>query len=106
MLSYKKSRLFKSGEGAIYMRISCNGTRVECPTGKSIEPSPWSQNKEKAKGSSKMAVDLNNFIDETEIKLFQLFQEMQEDGTIATACELYNLFFNIGSHNKYGAYEG
>lgn len=100
VLFYKKSRLLKSGEGAIYMRISCNGTRVECPTGKSIEPSLWSQNKEKARGSSKKAVDLNCFIDETEIKLFKLFQEMQSDGTVVTARELYNRFFNIGPHKK------
>ncbi|WP_303029397.1 phage integrase SAM-like domain and Arm DNA-binding domain-containing protein [Bacteroides acidifaciens] len=100
VLFYKKSRLLKSGDGAIYMRISCNGTRVEYPTGKSIEPSLWSQNKEKAKGSSKKAIDLNNYIDDTEIKLFKLFQEMQADGTVVTARELYNRFFNIGPHKK------
>ncbi len=32
VLFYKKARLLKSGEAAIYMRISCNGTRVDCPT--------------------------------------------------------------------------
>lgn len=100
VLFYKKSRLLKSGEGAIYMRITCNGTRVECPTGKSIDPALWNQNKEKAKGNSPKAVDLNYFIVETEIKLFKLFQEMREDGTVITARELYNRLFNIGPHKK------
>lgn len=100
LLFYKKSRLLKSGEAAIYMRISCNGTRIECPTGKSIEPNLWSQNKEKAKGSSKKAVDLNEYIDDASIRLFKLFEEMQADGSVVTARELYNRFFNIGPHKK------
>lgn len=100
LLFVKRSRLLKSGEAAIFMRISVNGTRIETNTGKSIEPHLWNQSKERAKGSSKKAIDLNNFIDDTEIRLFQLFQEMQADGSVVTARELYNRFFNIGPHKK------
>ena len=82
------------------MRITANGTRVECNTGKSIEPHLWNQAKERVKGSSKKAIDLNNFIDDTEIKMFKLFQEMQEDGSVVTAQELHNRYFNIGPHKK------
>lgn len=32
--------------------------------------------------------------------MFQLFQEMQQDGSVITATELYNRFFNIGPHKK------
>lgn len=100
LLFAKRSRLLKSGEAAIFMRITANGTRVECNTGKSIEPHLWNQAKERVKGSSKKAVDLNNFIDDTEIKMFKLFQEMQEDGSVVTAQELHNRYFNIGPHKK------
>lgn len=100
LLFAKRSRLLKSGEAAIFMRITANGTRVECNTGKSIEPHLWNQAKERVRGSSKKAIDLNNFIDDTEIKMFKLFQEMQEDGSVVTAQELFNRFFNIGPHKK------
>lgn len=100
LLFAKRSRLLKSGEAAIFMRITANGTRVECNTGKSIEPHLWNQAKERVKGSSKKAIDLNNFIDDTEIKMFKLFQEMQEDGSVVTAQELHNRYFNIGPHKK------
>ena len=100
LLFAKRSRLLKSGEAAIFMRITANGTRVECNTGKSIEPHLWNQAKERVKGSSKKAIDLNNFIDDTEIKMFKLFQEMQEDGSVVTAQELHNQYFNIGPHKK------
>lgn len=96
----KRSRLLKSGEAAIFMRIICNGTRIETNTDKTIEPNLWNQAKERAKGNSKKALDLNNFIDDTEIRMFQLFQEMQQDGSVITATELYNRFFNIGPHKK------
>lgn len=100
LLFVKRSRLLKSGEAAIFMRISVNGTRIETNTGKSIEPHLWNQSKERAKGSSKKAIDLNNYIDDTEIRLFKLFEEMQADGSVVTARELYNRFFNIGPHKK------
>ncbi len=90
LLFFKKIRLLKSGVAAIYMRISCNGTRVECFTGKTIEPNLWNQSKEKAKGNSKKAVDLNEYIDDAGIRPFKFFQEMQEDGSVVTARELYN----------------
>ena len=100
LLFAKRSRLLKSGEAAIFMRISCNGTRVETNTGKSIEPHLWNQNKERAKGTSKKAIDLNNYIDDVEIGMFKMFQEMQSDGSVATAQELFNRYFNIGQYKK------
>ena len=100
LLFAKRSRLLKSGEAAIFMRISCNGTRVETNTGKSIEPHLWNQNKERAKGTSKKAIDLNNYIDDVEIGMFKMFQEMQSDGCVATAQELFNRYFNIGQYKK------
>ena len=100
VLFAKRSRLLKSGEAAIFMRITANGTRIETNTGKSIDAHLWNQSKERARGNSKKALDLNNYIDDTEIKLFALFQEMQADGSVVTAQELYNRFFNIGPHKK------
>lgn len=80
------------------MRISVNGTRIDSNTGKYIDPALWNQSKERAKGTSKNAIDVNDYIDETNIKLFKLFQEMQSEGVVATAQELHNRFFNIGVH--------
>lgn len=43
----------KTGECAIRMRISVNGTRIDSNTGKYIDPALWNQSKERAKGTSK-----------------------------------------------------
>ena len=98
VLFYRRSTMTKTGECAIRMRISVNGTRIDSNTGKYIDPALWNQSKERAKGTSKNAIDLNDYIDETNIKLFKLFQDMQSEGVVATAQELHNRFFNIGVH--------
>ena len=79
VLFYRRSTVTKTGECAIRMRISVNGTRIDSNTGKYIDPALWNQSKERAKGMSKNAIDLNDYIDETNIKLFKLFQDMQSE---------------------------
>ena len=98
VLFYRRSTMTKTGECAIRMRISVNGTRIDSNTGKYIDPALWNQSKERAKGTSKNAIDLNDYIDETNIKLFKLFQDMQSEGVVATAQELHNRFFFIFVH--------
>ena len=87
----------KTGECAIRMRISVNGTRIDSNTGKYIDPTLWNQSKERAKGTSKNAIDLNDYIDETNIKLFKLFQDMQSEGVC-----IYSLKSGPVSHSKMG----
>ena len=71
VLFYRRSTVTKTGECAIRMRISVNGTRIDSNTGKYIDPALWNQSKERAKGTSKNAIDVNDYIDETNIKLFR-----------------------------------
>ena len=96
----KRAQQKKSGEIPVYARITANGTRVDFSTQKSISENLWNQAKERAKGNSKKALDLNNYIDDVEIGMFKLMQEMQQDGSTVTARELYNRYFNIGPHKK------
>lgn len=69
----KKTRLLKNGEASVCMRITVNGTRVENNIRKSIDPALWSQAKETARGKSRRACDLNTYIEEARIKLYQIF---------------------------------
>lgn len=80
----KRAQQKKSGEIPVYARITANGTRVDFSTQKSISENLWNQAKERAKGNSKKALDLNNYIDDVEIGMFKLMQEMQQDDSTAT----------------------
>ena len=89
----KKTRLLKNGEASVCMRITVNGTRVENNIRKSIEPALWSQAKETARGKSRRACDLNTYIEEARIKLYQIFCELEQQNRPITAHLLQELFF-------------
>lgn len=75
------------------MRITVNGTRVENNIRKSIDPALWSQAKETARGKSRRACDLNTYIEEARIKLYQIFCELEQQNRPVTAHLLQELFF-------------
>ena len=89
----KKTKLLKNGEASVCMRITVNGTRVENNIRKSIDPALWSQAKETARGKSRRACDLNTYIEEARIKLYQIFCELEQQNRPATAHLLQELFF-------------
>lgn len=89
----KKTRLLKNGEASVCMRITVNGTRVENNIRKSIDPALWSQAKETARDKSRRACDLNTYIEEARIKLYQIFCELEQQNRPVTAHLLQELFF-------------
>lgn len=89
----KKTRLLKNGEASVCMRITVNGTRVENNIRKSIDPALWSQAKEMTRGKSRRACDLNTYIEEARIRLYQIFCELEQQNRPITAHLLQELFF-------------
>ena len=89
----KKTKLLKNGEASVCMRITVNGTRVENNIRKSIDPALWSQAKETARGKSRRACDLNTYIEEARIKLYQIFCELEQQNRPVTAHLLQEFFF-------------
>ena len=89
----KKTKLLKNGEASVCMRITVNGTRFENNIRKSSDPVLWSQAKETARGKSRRACDLNTYIEEARIKLYQIFCELEQQNRPVTAHLLQELFF-------------
>ena len=81
----KKTKLLKNGEASVCMRITVDGTRVENNIRKSIDPSLWSQAKESARGKSRKSTELNNYIEESRIKLHRIYTQLEENGELITA---------------------
>lgn len=96
----KKTKLLKSGEASVSMRITVDGQRVENNIRKSILPNLWDQSKERAKGTSKTAIDLNRFIEEARIKIHQIITELQQDGEEITPAVVQQRFYGIGQVRK------
>lgn len=96
----KKTKLLKNGEASVAMRITVDGQRVENNIRKSILPSLWDQAKERAKGTSASAVDLNRFIEEARIRIHQIVTELQQEGTEINPLIVQQRFYGVGQVRK------
>lgn len=96
----KKAKLLKNGEASVAMRITVNGQRVENNIRKSILPNLWDQSKERAKGTSKAAIDLNRFVEEARIRVHQIVTELQQAGEQINPLMVQQRFYGIGQVRK------
>lgn len=96
----KKAKLLKNGEASVAMRITVDGQRVENNIRKSILPSLWAQSKERAKGTSASAVDLNRFIEDARIRIHQIVTELQQAGAEINPLIVQQRFYGVGQVRK------
>lgn len=92
----KKAKLLKNGEASVALRITVDGQRVENNIRKSILPNLWDQSKERAKGTSAAAVDLNRFIEDARIRIHQIVTELQQTGAEINPLIVQQLFYGVG----------
>ena len=67
---------------------------------KSILPSLWDQSKERSKGTSASAVDLNRFIEEARIRIHQIVTELQQEGAEINPLVVQQQFYGVGQLRK------
>ena len=96
----KKAKLLKNGEASVAMRITVDGQRVENNIRKSILPNLWAQSKERAKGTSTAAVDLNRFIEDARIRIRQIVTELQQTGAEINPLIVQQRFYGVGQVRK------
>lgn len=92
----KRSKLLKTGEAPVYLRITSNGDSSEISIKRSIKPSLWDTARNKAKGTSPEAIELNDYLTSIRGQLFMHQRELQEAGKQITAKVLLNAFLGIG----------
>lgn len=96
----KKNQLLKNGDAALSLRITVNGQREELRTKKSINPSVWNQAKECSRARDKVSRDVNEYIQNTRMRLINIYQELEENGKAITAEILKNKFFGMDEEDR------
>lgn len=96
----KKAKLLKNGEASVAMRITVDGQRVENNIRKSILTNLWNQSKERAKGTSTAAVDLNRFIEDARIRIHQIVTELQQTEAEINPLIVQQRFYGVGQVRK------
>lgn len=92
----KRSKLLKTGEAPVYLRITSNGDSSEISIKRSIKPSLWDTARNKAKGTSPEATEINDYLSSIRGQLFMHQRELQEAGKQITAKVLLNTFLGVG----------
>lgn len=86
----KRSKLLRSGEAAIYLRIKVGATESELSTLKSVKPEMWNSAQQGAIGKSDEARDINRYLEHLKRQLNLFVMQMRDDGKEITARALKN----------------
>lgn len=90
----KKTKLLKNGEASVCMRITVNNIRSETNIRKSIAHSLWNQAKECSRGKDRKSNDLNKFIEEARIKLYNIHTDLKQEDLPITAMILRDVLWS------------
>lgn len=92
----KRTKLLKNGDAPVYLRITLNGDTAEISLKRCIKTTLWDTTRNKAKGTSPEAAELNDYITSVRGQLFMHQRELQEAGKQITAKVLLNTFLGVG----------
>ena len=92
----KRTKLLKNGDAPVYLRITLNGDTAEISLKRCIKPTLWDTTRNKAKGASPEATEINDYLSSIRGQLFMHQRELQEAGKQITAKVLLNTFLGVG----------
>lgn len=92
----KWKKLLKTGEAPVYMRITINGDNAEASLKRCINPKLWDTTRNKAKGNSPEAEEVNDYITSIRGQLFNHQKALQESGKLVNPKMLLNAYLGIG----------
>jgi hypothetical protein len=72
----KKSKLLKNGKAPLFMRITINGSRWETSLQVGVETDKWDSHKEKARGSDRNSILVNEIIDNARYLAEKIYLEI------------------------------
>ena len=104
----KRTKLLKSGEASVRIRVTYDKLYVEIQLKRSILPPLWSQEKERAIGKDRNSVELNHYIDALRVKFYQIYQDLELEGKLLSARAIVNRYQRKDDSNKtlYGVFKG
>ena len=89
----KKAVTLKDGQNPIYCRITVSGSRTEFSVNRTIEENNWSQQAGKSTGKDQASRNLNQYLDQLKVKIFNAQAKLIQDNAPVTAIRIRNLVF-------------
>ncbi|OFY34902.1 MAG: hypothetical protein A2W91_04300 [Bacteroidetes bacterium GWF2_38_335] len=91
----KRTRMLRTGEAPIYMRITVNGKRCDTGLCKGVDPNLWSSEKGFASGTTKEAKSVNALLDSIRIQIQRIIINLRAENKPVTAVSIRNAYMGI-----------
>ena len=90
----RKGRPKKNGLAPIFARITTGGLRQEVYTQCDSNPETWNQYKERAMGTNKLAIQVNERLNDFRVKIIDIRSKLLAEGYAANAAQIKQRYLN------------
>lgn len=88
----RTSKMQKTGEVALQMRVTINGQRKDIYLPRKIVPKYWDQKKEKATGKDPISAEINKYISSCKARIYEILRKLEDDGIPANVGLVKDMF--------------
>lgn len=94
----KKAVTLRDGQNPIYCRITVSGSRVEFSVNRTVNEDIWSQQAGKSTGKDQASRNLNQYLEQLKVKIYNAHTKLTQDIAPVTAIRIKNLI--LGQEEK------
>lgn len=96
----RRTKLKKSGDTPIMLRITIEGQLVEMQLKRDVKPNLWNQKKERCTGKDSASLEINRYIESVKLRLFEIHRKMEEDSKLINPMEIRRKFLGLDEEHK------
>lgn len=96
----RKTKLKKSGDTPIMLRITIEGQLVEMQLKRDVKPSFWNQSKERCTGKDSASLEINRYLESVKLRLFEIHRKMEEERKYISSMEIKRKFLGLDEEHK------
>ncbi len=96
-----KTKINNKGLVPIYLRLTVDQKRIEYSISRRVEPKLWSKKAQRAMGTNRDVVEINNHIDNLKHKLYKIHQKLVDNDEMITATSMMNLLKGGGKKVRF-----
>ena len=91
----RKTKLKKSGETPIMLRITIEGQLTELQLKRDVMPTQWNQAKERCTGRDATSMEINRYLESVKLRMLDIHREMEDAGKLINPMEVKRRFLGL-----------
>ena len=96
----RRTKLKKTGDTPIMLRITIEGQLVEMQLKRDVKPNLWNQAKERCTGKDAASLEINRYLESVKLRLFEIHRKMEEEGKYISSMEIKRKFLGLHEEHK------